>query len=153
MQSINDFAGCTAKQNKKLNPRPKTKYFDCHCCCFLCFSCSPSFSPNAHIYDGRGSVLAWWEKPAGCASMRRLRASERRCVHSIVHVTQIREKEHSIVHGIVHVTRLIENEAGYAHQSALQFSVCVRQASLAVHDIELSGKLLPGARSFFSLRL
>ena len=108
--------------------------------------------------------------------MRRLRASERRCaysvVHGIVHVTQIREKEHSIVHrivhvtrirekvqssvhgvvhSIVHVTRLLENEAGYAHQSALQFSVCVRRASVAVHDIELSGKFLPGARSFFSL--
>ena len=90
------------------------------------------------------------------ASMRRLRASERRCAHSIVHVTRIREKVHSIVHsivhGIVHLTRLIENGAGYAHQSALQFSVFVRQASVAVHDIELSGKFLPGARSFFSLR-
>ena len=75
------------------------------------------------------------------------RIREKVCTHSIVH-----DIVYSIVHGVVHVTRLIENEAGYAHQSALQISVCVRQPSVEVHDIELSGKFLPGARSFFSLR-
>ena len=58
------------------------------------------------------------------------RIREKVCTHSIVH-----DIVYSIVHGVVHVTRLIENEAGYAHQSALQFSVFVRQASVAVCTI------------------